>query len=205
MAFIPTLNTVKVCLKYDTNGELACNVYNVDVGAEPTVPVMTTVAEVFKLWFTTYLAPITHIATSLEAIEVTDISSASDDGIIYTTGLPIAGTSSGDPLPNNVTVATKLLSGLTGRSRRGRKFFVGMSDNNITADRQHISGAMQTALQTAFTELLNAITAESWTWVVTSLISGGVPRTEGLNTAIISVATNAVLDSMRRRLPERGE
>jgi len=205
MAFIPTLNTVKVCLRYSTNGEVACNIYNVDVGAEPTVAIMTTVAQVFKLWFDTHLAPITHSGTSLQAIEVTDISSESDDGIIYTTGLPSPGTSSGDPLPNNVTVATKLLSGLTGRSRRGRKFFVGMSDNNITADRQHISGAMQTALQTAFTELLDAITAESWTWVVTSLVSGGVPRVAGLNTAIIAVATNLVLDSMRRRLPERGE
>jgi hypothetical protein len=166
---------------------------------------MTTVAQTFKLWWDAEMAPITHTGTSLQQIEVTDISSEDDDGIIYTTGLPSVGTSSGNALPNNVTVATKLLSGLTGRSRRGRKYFVGMSDNNISAGAQNILGAMQTALNQAYEELLTLLTAEDWTWIIVSLISNGVPRTEGLKTPIIAFATNLVLDSMRRRLPERGE
>jgi hypothetical protein len=205
MASVYTANTVKVCLKFNTNGQVACNVFYVDLGVEPDVTDMTTLAALFKGWWDAEMADITHSGTSLQQIEVTDISNAGDDGIIYTTGLPSVGTSSGNALPNNVTVATKLLTGFTGRSRRGRKYFVGMSDNNISAGAQNILSAMQTAINQAYGELLDLIVAEGWQWVINSTISAGVPRTSGLNTAIINVATNLVLDSMRRRLPERGE
>lgn len=205
MAFIPTADTVKVCLKYNSNGQVACNVFNVDVGDEPNVSSMTTLGALVKLWWDTYVKPITHLSTSLQQIELYDISSANDDGIVYTTGLPSAGTLGGGPMPNNVSVVTKLLTGLTGRSRRGRKYFVGISDSSIATGRQTITSTFQTALATAWNELLDALIAEGFNLVITSLISQGAPRTSGLNTFVTGFTTNLTLDSMRRRLPERGE
>lgn len=204
LAFIPALNCIKVCMRYTQNGENTCNVFYVDMGNEPTVATMTTVAEVFKGWWLDFMQDFTNVATSLQAIEVTDVSSESDDGIIYTTGLPQAGLANGGPLPNHVTVATKLLSGFTGRSRRGRKYMVGMDNSHITADKQHIGALLQTGLQTAYTELIDLLVTEGVNWVIASFISNGVPRSEALVTNVASVVTNLVIDSQRRRLPERG-
>lgn len=204
MPHVLTPNTVKVCLRFLQNGQNTCQVYHVDVGQEPTVAILNTLGGLFKTWWNSYIRDFTHSGTSLQAVELYDVSSDDDDGVIYTTGLPLSGSAAAGPMPNNVSVATKLLTGLTGRSRRGRKFFAGLDAAYIAAGSQQITPALQTGLQTAFTQLITDLTEEAMVWVVNSIISNGVPRLVGLNTPIIGTLTNVVLDSMRRRLPERG-
>lgn len=204
MPFVPTPNTVKVCLRYTQNGQQTCNVFHVDLGTDPGVIDMTAIGALFASWWIAEMKPLTQNATSLDAVEVTDISAPSAEGIVYTTGLPSAGTSGDDSMPNNSTIVTKLASGLTGRSRRGRSYFAGLGRNALNPDRQTVTSTFQGALEDAFIELRDLIIAAGFEWVVTSLISGGVPRTTGLNTPITNAVVNPTLDSQRRRLPERG-
>lgn len=204
MAHIPTPNGVKVCMRYTQAGQQVCNVFHVNAGAEPTVEMLNDIAQIFFDWWDTEMQPLQHAAVTLTAIEVTDISGPDEEGIVFTAGLPLNGTHSGGSLPNNATLATKLATGLTGRSRRGRSYLVGLPQSQLETGSQTVNNAYITLLQGAFADLLTALAVEGFNLAVLSLVNDGVPRTEGLLTDVTSVATNATVDSQRRRLPERG-
>lgn len=204
MPFIPTPNGIRVAMHFTSAGQQCRNIFHVKGPAEPTVGDLIDVAAVFIAWWTAEMRPLTATTTTLDAVEVTDITSASDDGVVVTTTLPLAGTSGGNALPNNATVVTKLTSGLTGRSRRGRSYMVGLTDSNLSTDKQHVSTAMQGVLQDAFRELISALVTAGLELAVASFFADGAPRTEGLLTPITDAQVNPSLDSQRRRLPERG-
>lgn len=204
MPHIPIPNGIRVCLNYTNAGELACNVFHVEGPSDPTLADLTTIAEEFVAWWNANMKPLTSAATSLQSVEVTDVTADGQEGIEYTTGLPLAGTASGANLPNNVTVATKLTSGLTGRSRRGRSYFVGLTDNALNTGSQTLTTTFQAALTGAFQELIEQLVVAGFQLAVASLWSNGVPRTTGLLTPIINAEVNPTVDSQRRRLPERG-
>lgn len=204
MPTVYTPNTVRACMRMSQNGQQTCNVYHIDVGAEPEPADLNTIASTLVTWWDTFLQPLTNSQTSLVAVEVVDVSGPGDDGIVYTSGLPLLGAIVDNPMPNNVSVAIKLATGFTGRSRRGRKYFAGMSENQTAGNGQSITPALQIDLAGAFGQLINAISTAGYTWVVNSIVSGGVPRAVGLNTVITDIFVDAVIDSMRRRLPGRG-
>lgn len=205
MAIPLTPNTVKVCMNFLQNGELTCQVYHVDVNTNPTTSILTNVATVFRDWFQNWQDGTVNDETDLQTITVTDVSEVDGEGIEFSDGLPLSGTAEGNPLPNNCTVVTKLATGFTGRSRRGRKYAVGLADIHVNADAQTITTVFQAALNAIFEELIDAMVSEGWKLVVNSLVSGGAPRTTGLNTEILSASTDLTLDSQRRRLPGRGQ
>jgi len=185
-------------------GQLVCNVFHVESDNPIDASVLEDTAVIFKDWAVAdYLA---HLSSdlSLEAVEVTDLTTLGGLGIVYTAGLPQIGGDTSGALPNNVAVAVKLASGFTGRSRRGRTFVPGIASGALTADRQHINSTLQSLLQAAFSDLIAELIANSLHMVVTSYFSGGAPRVTPENTPITGTSTNTTLDSMRRRLPERG-
>lgn len=191
-------------MRYTQAGQQVCNVFHVNANAEPTEAMLTEIATIFFNWWDTEMQPLQHAAVSLDSIEVTDISGDDEEGIVFTAGLPLSGTHSGGSLPNNATLCTKLATGLTGRSRRGRSYLVGLPEATLNTGSQTVSSSYITLLQGAFADLLTALAVEGFNLAVLSLINDGVPRTEGLLTDVTSVATNATVDSQRRRLPERG-
>lgn len=191
-------------MRYTQAGQQVCNVFHVNAGAEPTVEILNDIAQIFFDWWDTEMQPLQHAAVTLNAIEVTDISGPDEEGIIFSAGLPLAGTHTGGSLPNNATLATKLATGLTGRSRRGRSYLVGLPQNQLETGSQTVADSYITLLQGAFADLLTALAVEGFNLAVLSLVNEGVPRTEGLLTDVTSVVTNETVDSQRRRLPERG-
>lgn len=204
MAFIPTPNGVKVCMRYSKAGQQVCNVFHVDVGATPTLADLNTIGAAFKDWWVAKVKAYQSEDVTLEAIEVTDISALGAPGIEYNTGLPQSGTPGAPAMANNVTVASKLSSGRTGRSFRGRSYFVGLTPAYVTADAQHINPTMVTAFNAMWEDLLARLVAAGFELAILSLVDHGAPRAAGLLTAVQTVITNTTLDSQRRRLPERG-
>ena len=204
MPFIPTPNGIKVCLRFTKAGQQVCNVFHVMGPSSVTVTDLETIAGIFVSAWNDHMKAVTTPDVSLDAVEVVDISTAGGLGIEYTTGLPLTGTSSGNPTPNNVTVATKLLTGRTGRSYRGRSYAVGLSTNNLGTNAQTITSAMATVLSSFFAELITNLATSDFPLAVLSLFTGGAPRTSGVLTEVNGTSTNLTLDSQRRRLPERG-
>ena len=204
MAHVPTPNTVRVCLRYTQNGQQTCNVFHVDVGVDPTESTLRDVADVFKLWWDTDMQTAVTAGTTLDAVEVVDVSADDQEGIVDTTGLPLNGTHIGANMPNNVTLCVKLATGLTGRSRRGRKYIVGIPDSVIEGPGQEVTPAYRDAIKAIFESLLANLATAGFQWVVNSTVTGGIERLTGLNTPITDIAVDDTLDSMRRRLPGRG-
>lgn len=204
MAHVPVAGCVKVCMNFLQNGQETCNIYYVDVGGDPNPSQLNAVADVFTNWAEETLRSEMNSGTSIVSVEVTDAQEENGEGIISTTGLPLAGTKAGGPLPNNVSLASKLVTGFTGRSRRGRKFFAGLSAADVTADAQEVNENYRQGIQNAYNQLLDDITDAGFTWVIASLVTGGAPRVTALITPVVSVITDKFLDSMRKRLNPAG-
>lgn len=203
MPFIPTPGGVKVVMRYSLAGQLMTNIFHVRIEDPPAVPLFEDIAAVFKAAHSANLEAQMAETCILQAIEVVDISTEAGIGIEYTTDLPAPGTNDPVGLPNNVAVAVKLVSGLVGRSQRGRFYYGGVTNSNLDAQNSP-SATLRIALNGFVTSLIENLNDLHATLVVLSLVSDGASRTEGQMTEIIGSSVNDTLDSQRRRLPERG-
>jgi hypothetical protein len=111
-----------------------------------------------------------------------------------------AGTVTGTPLPNNASFALKRVSGLTGRSARGRIYWMGLSDAQTSAP--NVVGApTAVALAGVLDTLDAAITLLGWQPVIVSKFTGGVARGAGVTFPIIHwLFTDLRVDTMRERM-----
>jgi len=105
--------------------------------------------------------------------------------------------------PGNVTIAIKRVSGLTGRSTRGRIFWQGIPLDAVTGNNISTGYALDIVDAVEVADA-NAV-ALTWTPVIVSRQQGGVTPT---NAVTYPIATwqidDSALDSQRRRLRGRG-
>jgi hypothetical protein len=135
-------------------------------------------------------------------VAAVDLTSASGSGIEIPNTLH--GNGSNSPLPTNVTVSTKWITGFTGRSFRGRTYFIGLSGEQIAGNDLTLGAAGD--IESSWNAFFDQLTAAGHTMVVVSYRAGGVPRTTAVATPIIgAVLADNHLDSQRRRLTGRGE
>jgi len=203
MPFIPAENTARIIMGFTQAGQQVMNQFYAKFPTQPDKDDLSALAVVIKAWYENFLQDLQSTAVSLVRIELTDITEEAGQQVIYTAGLPLSGNDGGTPLPNNVTVSTKLTTGFSGRSKRGRQYFIGLVNTHLV-DSNHITLDMIVDLQNAYSALIDAITDAGWTMVIASFVSGGLPRTTAELTEVISSSVNSTLDSQRRRLPERG-
>lgn len=202
MGFVPFDNVIKVQLFMRQDNQRVENVLHFRQSFEPTIETMTTVAEQITGWWDLAIKPISPSNLELVGVGVTSLNGQTAPSIEYTENLPIAGESVHEAMPNNVTLAIRLLTVLRGRSFRGRIYHIGTTRNNV--DGNTILVAFQQALEAAYALLINPGTFTDAELVVASRISGGVERPLGVATPVIGMSINRTLDSQRRRLPERG-
>ena len=200
MAFIPATNTLRLAINYiSANGETATNVIHVryTLGAI-TGAAVTALFNALDTWFNTSWAP--NASTSWQ----TDLYSAVDltavDGPVYTRVNAISGDNTLGPLPAQNTVAISFRTGLSGRSRRGRLYHVGLSKDQVTAST--LASGVAAALITAYSELVDAFIDIDWELVIASFVSNGAPRAAALLTPVNQVIlSDPIVDSMDTRKP----
>lgn len=115
----------------------------------------------------------------------------------------LTGTYPSEGAPGNVTIAIKRLSGLTGRSSRGRIYWqalpMGVLVNNT------VSAAAVLRYIDAIEAVDAAAVALGWTPVIVSRQQAGVVLTTGITYPIVTWQVDDVnIDSQRRRLAGRG-
>jgi len=202
-AFIPATNVVKVETRLTQQGQRVENVYHVLAEDEWDSATMTTIAEVFKDWWNTWIKSLVKDSVELVEIAVTDLSTIDSPGLIYTTGLPIPGTHiAGVEMPMNVTFAVKWSGLLRGRSNNGRTFHVGITSDAVVGSK--LASGVPALYGGYYAELITAINTAGYTLVVCSFRHDNAPREEAAVTAITSCSIEETLDSQRRRLPGRG-
>lgn len=207
MPFVPAPNIVQAELIYSFGGQITENVLHYEPDGALTDDLMAELAdELISLWGTN-VAPLVANDLSLTTLRVTDLTTQFSNGFDVTTGLPISGglaSLSDEPVPANVALAVKKNTAFRGRSRQGRIYHMGLTNDQVlfsTVDATTIS-----SLVTAYTSMLGFSTAgATWEMVVLSRFENNVERTQALATEVTFLSADSTVDSQRRRLPGRGE
>lgn len=206
--FIPTANTALVELVYSIDNIIIENTFHVSKGSPYSLADLTALAGTFDTWDSTGTArwqaarigPVVLLYIKTRAL---DTSSSP----VYTYTIPAGGragslTGSGN-IPPSVSFCVRLLTGLAGRSYRGRLYIPSYSGSQLQAAplTQFITPAFALVVVTSLQALMTALAAAGHTWVVTSFYNSGAWRTAGVNTAILSIGyADLRVDTQRRRL-----
>ena len=106
--------------------------------------------------------------------------------------------------PNNVTLSVKKTSGLTGRSARGRTYWIGIPRTQLEAVNENLfMPAYVTAVENAVDSIRTQIIAlPSWIPVLVSRFTAGVQRPVGVTFAWNgTTCVDNIVDTQRGRLP----
>jgi hypothetical protein len=155
-------------------------------------------------WWDTYIPTALVNDLVMREVYLTDLSTQTSPTVTVVPGTTVAGASSADSVPNNVTLCVSFRTAGRGRSARGRNYISGFSEGAVTGNTFDPSIAED--IRAGYEELLDATTyTGDWGWVVYSRFENGVPRDEGQALPVDAVVlTDLVVDSQRRRLPGRG-
>lgn len=109
--------------------------------------------------------------------------------------------SAADPLPNNVTFALKRSSGFSGRSARGRIYWMGIATSYMASDNM-LATISANGLITWVEALDAVVSLEGVTPVIVSRFNNLLPRTEGVTYPIADWSYSDLrVDTLRSRLP----
>jgi hypothetical protein len=106
-------------------------------------------------------------------------------------------------MPGNVTLAIKRSGSLSGRSYRGRIYWIGLTETQCTANR--ISDSSRNAILGYLDDLTDTLAGSDILLGVVSRYTAGAPRTTGVFTSTPHWSADVDLDSQRRRLNGRGQ
>lgn len=203
MAFQKVEDTAQVDVIYTLNGETVQNVFYARFGGNYALVDLQSMADavstaVGAVWLPLQPIEATYVRTEVRGLEFENDLVAQS----------VIGNGSGadivESYPNNVTFAVKKVSPFTGRSARGRCFWIGIpADKTSAPDENHLTDAYRDAVVAAVEVIRTTMNAVfNWDAVLVSRFSGGVPRLEGKTFDwVSSVAVDKRVDTHRGRLP----
>jgi hypothetical protein len=193
--------TIKVSMFYTLNGEPAMNRMHVGVAATlPSAGDCAVAAAIFGNWWISTASLNVSSAMALNLVEAISIAEVNGPQATFTAGLPAAGALASPSLPGNNAFCVSLRSLFTGRSARGRWYWGGLTESQVTGNTVGTSDV--TAIVGAMNSLLGLISAASAFPVIVSYNSGGGPRPGGPVKFFIdhAIAVDQTVDSQRGRL-----
>ena len=210
MAFVPVPNTAEVEIRGLLDSQKVENTLWFEAASGWTTSSLTTLAGEVLAWYIANIIP--HLPAPYRLVEVfaKDKSTAAGNEATVTPGSTTVG-GGGPAMPNNVTLAISFRTALGGRSFRGRNYMPGIPQSQYT-DTNRITSSYLTAVQVAYSKLLDPAVITDAVWVVASRFSGTspvsgepTPRPTGIATPVTAALfVDEVTDSQRRRLPGRG-
>jgi hypothetical protein len=213
MPFVPVQDVAEVVLRHVLHGQNVINVLHFKRNAGWTgEALLAFLAQVAEAWKNNILGGYSN--------ELSFVSAAAR--LLTTASSPVA---EFDVIPDaaggaavssenaNVALCIGLKTGLAGRSFRGRCYMAGVASNQVTnslVDEPHLSNRVSD-----MNNFKTAINNIGVAWGVVSKYSGytqtapkfkkvPTPRAQGIFTPIVSLSADRLTDSMRRRLPGRG-
>lgn len=141
-----------------------------------------------------------QISTEMSYLRTEIVGLASENDLSATASAGAgAGAIASSRMPGNVTFAVRRLSGLTGRSARGRVFWPPLCEIDCVGNALIASRA--DAIVAALDNLQQAVSIIQWGGVIVSRFAAGVKRPFGVTFAITDWSyVNLFLDSQRGRL-----
>ncbi len=203
MAFQRVPNTAEINVIYTYHGEIVQNVYYAEFPSGYVLGNLASLAghidlQVGVVWVADQPAEAIYLRTEVRGLN------AENDFFATANANAGPGTSLSPALPGNVTFAVKKTSGLTGRSARGRTFWIGIPTDELDPANENL------LLQTFVDQVVGNVdliriqtpVVSGWLAVLVSRFTGGVKRSEGETFPWVgSVAVDNVVDTHRNRLP----
>lgn len=204
MPFIPVPNVVQLEAVYSMDGQTVENVYHYQMPAAVDATLMLDFAAAWVVeWIANQKAYI-PTEVSLINVKVTDLTTAVSPVVNYSSGMPIAGTQTGALLPNNCTLCFTKRTALRGRSNRGRLYWPGLGEPNVTNNT--VGSALVASIITGLNNMRTVVSPlGNWEMVVVSRFHEKVARPSGIFTPVTNFTSDGKVDSQRRRLPGRGK
>lgn len=206
MAFQPAPGVAKVAVLAENQGETNVSTlyFKHNTSGAPPASALATLATLISNHWQDVMLNSNTLEYVMRGVEVTGLWDAVAPAVLDTSLAGVTGGLAGPVVPNNVSLAVKFSTGMTGRSSRGRNFWPSFLELEVNANR--VDAARVSAIVAGYGDMIGSgIFATSWTWVVLSRYSGGAPRTIATTLPVTAVSvTDTVVDSMRRRLPKRG-
>lgn len=203
MAFQSVPNVAEVDVIFTLNGVTVQNVFYGLFPAGYALSDLQDLADRVDLRLTAHWRPeqppeVSYIRTEVRGLTSENDLSASQDLSAY------VGVALSSSLPNNVTFAIKKESGLTGRSARGRLFWIGIPRDEIQLSDENLLKVAYAALLVENVDEIRDGIADlvGWSPVLVSRFTGGVKRPFGVTFPWLTT-TNVDLrvDTHRNRLP----
>jgi len=102
-------------------------------------------------------------------------------------------------LPANVTLAVSMRTGTTGRSRRGRFYWIQLGESQVGGNT--VNSGLLTSIREACEAMAVATNGADFDWSILSRTTNGEPREEGALFPITAWGfTDAFVDTQRRRV-----
>ncbi len=200
MAFQSVPDTVEIVILYSGNSVEVANVMNAHKLGGYAIADIISLAnvvddEISLAWLPIQINGWTYLSTTVRGLDtINDLEATNTDS----TG---PGLVVGNALPGNVTISIKKSSGLTGRSARGRLFWIGLAQANLDPNENLVLTAAVTAAVAAVEAVRARIETAGWSPVIVSRFLDGVKRPTGATFPWIdTVAVNENVDSQRGRL-----
>lgn len=201
MAFQSVPGTAEVVISYLQNGEEMVNVLYAFKPGGYTLGDVTTLATNVDLsvaanWLPDQTQDTDYVSTLVRGLEF-------ENDVEFITGTSAGpGTIVVGGLPNSVTFSVKKTSGLTGRSARGRLYWIGIPSSKLTADENVLEPIYIGDVLNAVEAMRVSLATIGWQPVLVSRFTGGAKRLVGVTFPWVGVvAVNGVVDTQRRRLP----
>ena len=198
MVFQPVPDGVEVVFDGVQNGVPVVNVFNVLDTESHDEARLGEIADTFKDWWDTFVAPMQSTSYILQSIKATNLTSSAGPQVIRAYSTSNTGTNGGGEAAGNAAAVISWKTAAIGRSFRGRTFVGALAETELSTA-QSLDSATVTALLSAGTNLLDALDAIGAKLAVLSRIAAGVVRVAGLLTEIIAVVVDNKVDSQRRR------
>lgn len=201
MAFIPTVNSIRVSVEGTIEGQLWVLTLTVGKGAAITQTDVQNAADRVQEWWDAELAPILTTAVIATLVKAVDMATQTALPIVSVNS-PNDGAVSQPTLPNSTALVTTFRTGNAGRSGRGRNYLMGLPNNQGNSVRA--SAGTAAAVDAAYTDLNSYLTPSSLFHTVVSKFTNGGPRASGLVQPVLVYDTNTIYDVQRRRAEGRG-
>lgn len=203
MPFIPAPGILQAELVYNWDSQVVQNVLQFEPDTALTPTLMLEVGLFLRNWWNTALKGSSPSNLQLVNIKLTDLTTVNAPSFNYATGLPLVGTGGSPSLPNNCALVITKRTIFRGRSFRGRIYHPGLYESIVSGNT--VDAGAVTSFVTAWSQLISfTTTGAAWNMVVMSRYSDLAPRSEAVSTEVLSMDSDGVVDSQRRRLPRRG-
>lgn len=200
MTYIPAPGVVQVVQFFSgADGVTGANVWHVHSSIPWTVPLLDDLIDVFVAVENSDLTNLRSSDMTTTGYRATDLTSLSGASVFRGTDIHNAGVAAGVPV--NSSFAIKLDTGLRGRGRNGRTFWIGIKEGDVDVGKVHSDYA--DGIVNAIGALKDAINAVSdWQMCVLHKVRDGAPLNPYEQDPVQRVAyTDLFLDSQKLRLP----